>query len=334
MSSESSISSVREDSAGWIRWNLLAPSALAVTRIETFLNWYVSVVREWWRIPPLLILPHSRIYFRFADGTDILCTSPRDWAAFLGAVHLNLLQKFMHARPGIQRDPDGTAHSVLEFDMEGRTLRFRYDRTPREVAIALSEIFLFGEYDSLPVAGKSVVDIGAHWADSAIYFVTRGAREVLAYEASPSAYRRGEENVHDNGMEGLIHSQLASCGCESGRIRVPDDGMTPGTWQAVSAPGGSWVDRTTLPEIASNLSGSHASLKVDCEGCEYDLFSCPSSALDPFDEVVVEYHRGPSPIVAALRGAGFSRVRNTFPKRLPHNLSSGQALFGLVRASR
>jgi predicted RNA methylase len=50
-------------------------------------------------------------------------------------------------------------------------------------------VFLNGIYEYLPVAGKTVIDIGANIADSSIYFAVRGAKKVIALEPFPKTMK-------------------------------------------------------------------------------------------------------------------------------------------------
>ena len=49
-------------------------------------------------------------------------------------------------------------------------------------------------------------------------------------------------------------------------------------------------------------------LKIDCEGCEYDLL--PKLTLNGVSEIVMEYHNGTEPLQESLRSIGFSVAVN------------------------
>ena len=48
-------------------------------------------------------------------------------------------------------------------------------------------IFLDGEYERLPVEGKTVLDLGANIGDTLTYFMLRGASRVVGIEPFPQA---------------------------------------------------------------------------------------------------------------------------------------------------
>ena len=45
-----------------------------------------------------------------------------------------------------------------------------------------SDVFLNEAYPFLPVNGKTVIDIGGYIGDTAIYFIMKGAKKVIALE--------------------------------------------------------------------------------------------------------------------------------------------------------
>jgi len=51
------------------------------------------------------------------------------------------------------------------------------------------EVFDFGEYRHLDVKNKVVVDVGAAYGDSTIYFLLRGAKKVIAIKPHPEAFK-------------------------------------------------------------------------------------------------------------------------------------------------
>jgi len=89
-----------------------------------------------------------------------------------------------------------------------------------------------GSYWPLDVRGKTVVDIGADWGNSPLYWRWRGARKVIAYESDQNVRSRLE-------LLALLHGSSEARG---------DWLEVHGAWD------GSYPDADVL--------------KMDCEGCE------------------------------------------------------------------
>lgn len=118
------------------------------------------------------------------------------------------------------------------------------------------------EYEYFDVKDEIVVDAGANIGDTAIYFIERGARKVIAYEASWPVCMRGlrELNKRHYVKEGkvvMIHR------------RVED-----------------------LNKIIKENNLKDAILKMDIEGGEYECIDSvvPESFRLAFKSVMMEYH--------------------------------------------
>ena len=95
------------------------------------------------------------------------------------------------------------------------------------------EQFIENQYGRLNVRNRIVVDIGGGCADTAIYFIARGASHVYSYEPDKLTYETGKSNIRLNEMEGKI----------------------------------------TFINSRYSSGKAHAKgkvLKMDCEGCEYE----------------------------------------------------------------
>jgi FkbM family methyltransferase len=132
------------------------------------------------------------------------------------------------------------------------------------------EVFDYGEYKLLGVKDRVVVDVGAFVGDSAIYFALKGARKVIAIEPHPEAYREMLDNIRLNNLENIIVPINAYLVSEQGKADLEDDEIkgSVSTHQ-------NYDDRAlvvTLNNIISKygIDGDTA-LKMDCEGCEYDI---------------------------------------------------------------
>jgi len=145
-------------------------------------------------------------------------------------------------------------------------------------------------YKSLSVKDKVVVDVGAFVGDSAIYFALKGAKRVIAIEPHLGAYAEMLENIRLNNLEGVIVPLNAGLASKPGKIRVERvNEETIGTFHRFSEAGE--VDAVTLGEIVERYGiGEGAVLKMDCEGCEYDVILNDYEHVRLFDEILFEYH--------------------------------------------
>ena len=173
------------------------------------------------------------------------------------------------------------------------------------------------DYDFLDVTNRTVVDVGASIADTAIYFALRGAKRVIAFEPFPKIFEIAGRNVKANGVEDKVILVNAGCGYD-GKVRVKEDVDSNASTQLKDFGQGVEIPMYSLNTIVSKFNVEKGSvLKVDCEGCEYDLFRNASrEALDRFDQIEIEYHYGYKELVNILKKNGF-KTKNTIPIYLP-----------------
>jgi FkbM family methyltransferase len=170
-------------------------------------------------------------------------------------------------------------------------------------------IFVEKVYQSFPIEGKIVIDIGANIADSCIYFFLRGAKRIIGVEPLLENYKLAEQNIRQNNFSDKISILLAGCSARSGHVSTGVDELTGKGWQITS---GSTQGRTipllTLEEILqqNDLIQGEIALKIDCEGCEYDIIlSSTKIALRRFSNILIEYHYGYNDIKDKLENSGF-----------------------------
>jgi FkbM family methyltransferase len=153
-------------------------------------------------------------------------------------------------------------------------------------------VFDYSEYKSLSVKDRVVVDVGAFVGDSAVYFALKGARKVIAIEPHPEAYREMLDNIRLNKLEDVIVPINAGLASGHGRIRI-DRGDVERTAITYHRPGkcDGEIMALCLGELISKYSiDSNAVLKMDCEGCEYDIVLNDYAHVKLFDEIILEYH--------------------------------------------
>ena len=178
----------------------------------------------------------------------------------------------------------------------------------------LAGVFVYHDYDFLDVTNRTVVDVGANIADTAIYFALRGAKRVVAFEPFPKTFKIAERNVKANGVEDKVILVNAGCGYD-GEVRVKEDVDSNASAELKDFGEGIKIPMYSLNTIVSKFNVEKGSvLKVDCEGCEYDLFrNASKETLEQFERIQIEYHYGYKELVNILKKNGF-KTKNTIPK--------------------
>jgi len=155
----------------------------------------------------------------------------------------------------------------------------------------MAPIFIGEVYKFLPVNDKVVVDIGASIADSSIYFVSRGARKVLALEPDITRFELAKKNIEANNFSDKIEIRQAEC---IGTRSEDYDGVKPN-------------QSMTLDQIMKKFEQSHPEiLKMACWGCEYDvLLTTPDEIIAKFNHIQIQYLLGYRNLKEKLEKCGF-----------------------------
>lgn len=204
----------------------------------------------------------------------------------------------------------------VKFQYHGRELVFECGKWGFNTIL---EIFGGDPYrDFLKVVSpkdKQVVNIGAAFGDTAIYFLLEGAKRVYAFEALPSYFRLAEENLRINGFSDFCDLSLSAVGKASGSIFIdPNFGDMFGSERKPFTLGEK-VPMITLSQIVERFSINDGFLKLDVEGYEYDiLLNTPAEILRRFSDMLIEYHYGFERLEGYLAAVGFS-VSHTRPHK-------------------
>jgi FkbM family methyltransferase len=109
------------------------------------------------------------------------------------------------------------------------------------------------------VGDKYVIDIGAGCGETAIYFILRGAKHVIAIEPCPDVFNELLENLRLNNVSDKVSPINKAIASVHDRINI----------ECLS--GNFVVDTVSLRDVMKNIDLDDAVLKMDCEGCEYDV---------------------------------------------------------------
>ena len=164
-----------------------------------------------------------------------------------------------------------------------------------------------GDYDDIPVFEKTVVDIGSNIGDSSIFFSLRGAKHVIGFEPFPKNYNLSIQNINENYLSQRISINLAGCSSKNTTITIdPHFDSTAGT-RLTHFSKGVKVPLFTLAKIIKKFQVPENSiLKIDCEGCEYDIiYESSAETLKHFSYIKIEYHYGYKNLEKKFRNLGF-----------------------------
>jgi len=169
------------------------------------------------------------------------------------------------------------------------------------------DVYLDELYAELPVENNTVVDIGANIGDSSIYFALKGAKKIISLEPFPKNYEMAKKNIELNKFSEKIHLLLQGCSNRNDYSTIDPEFISGVDSKIFESKNGIKIPITTLDQIIKDHDVEKKSiLKIDCEGCEYDiLLSSSSEVLQTFSQIFVEYHYGYKDLRKKLEASGF-----------------------------
>ena len=217
---------------------------------------------------------------------------------------------------------------------------FVYNLADKEVRIIhaergdVEEVFEHECYSWLPVKDRIVLDVGANVGDSSVYFAIKGAKHVHAFEIVPSTAQLCKENVMGNDLGEIVTVHNIGIG-NPRKVRIRSDLIADGSYQVNDNVGGGEIEIKSMNHVVDELKIADAVMKIDCEGCEYDVIN-PSNIelLKRFSHIIGEYHYHYGSLKKTLEDAGFSTwFSRPDPFYSPVNTPK-ECWIGLFRASR
>ena len=167
--------------------------------------------------------------------------------------------------------------------------------------------FIFQDWKKLNVKDKCVLDIGGYIGDTAIYFITQGAKRIVVYEPYPYSYKIALDNIAQNNLQKKIIIINGGVAGLDSSITINPEYANTNTTLAVAHPEVVRVPVVTLRTIVEEYDINEWVLKMNCEGCEYDaLANVEIQTLIKFSEVLMHYHSDPQPLIGKLKEAGFN----------------------------
>jgi FkbM family methyltransferase len=138
----------------------------------------------------------------------------------------------------------------------------------------IKEIFINRIYDKFEYKNKVVIDIGGFIGVSALYFLSKGASKVYIYEINDEFFKILKENIKINNLSEKVTSinKGVSNTYKEGFLNVTKIKGSSGCFQEVSEKMEIlYKKKIDLIPIEVVLNEPIDILKIDCEGCEYDI---------------------------------------------------------------
>ena len=207
-----------------------------------------------------------------------------------------------------EEEVTGDHSGIFRLKFRGKDLVFDYGRDRYGTSVILKECFIDEYFADLDVAGAVVVDVGACFGDTPVYFCAKGAKRVIALEPYPATYARAKRNIFLNGFDDRVILLNEGAG-SSGWMKLSRSDMN--LWaNARPSADGEKVRFSSLKDIVTRFGIEKAVLKYHGEGSEYDFFEEASQEdLAHFPQIAMKYHYGDKQIVKKLENSGFTIVR-------------------------
>ena len=210
---------------------------------------------------------------------------------------------------------------ILNWDNSTREILVQSKYDGREIKIKhvfddgdFPGVFINEEYKNMGFENKIVIDIGGSIGESALYFVLRGAKKILCFEPVPKVFTMAKENVELNNLSAFIQLENVAVGNERKFIYIDDyKGVIAGGSALRENRKGKEIKQITIDDILeylpSNQKINETILKIDCEGCEYGIFSSLNEKLlKKISAIVLEYHNGKQFLPDVLISNGFTNL--------------------------
>ena len=198
----------------------------------------------------------------------------------------------------------------------------------------IGDVFVNNDYWFLTPENEIVIDIGASIGDSSIYFGLNNAKKIIALEPYPYTYNFSIKNIEINNLSDKIMILNAGYGPDS-EIKVDENKVTNAGSDLTKSQKGKIIQLFSLKTLMDNYGlKDNLLLKMDCEGCEYNILEEEIEVLKKFKRIQIEYHYGYVKLVSKLKECGFN-VKYTKPRKLYNTDSSNPNMYlGYIYAKK
>jgi FkbM family methyltransferase len=296
-----------------------------ISRIKTFLR-IVAVVKNWFFVLLAYIFPRESFFAVFRNGYKMKF-SPETRKDFINYVNFFRIFPFGRIENGEATIKYGLNDLIFNFGEMGPCV--------------LSEVFGTEIYkeslENFNIKNKTIIDIGASFGDTAIYFALHGAKKVYAFEPLPSVYKLAKENIRLNNLQDKCQVINAAVGWGSGAYLEDPKFEYIFERDLEEYKKNKQIPIITPQDVVNRFKIENAVLKIDCEGREYDIIlNSPDELLKKFDYIIIEYHYGFENLQKKLQAAGFSVICEKPAKLYASDRQAGRKrmLIGYLYATR
>ncbi|QGR18494.1 FkbM family methyltransferase [Sulfurisphaera ohwakuensis] len=160
----------------------------------------------------------------------------------------------------------------------------------KHMIFTVYETFNEQEYYDPEIKGKEVIDIGGGVGDTAVYFTKIGASKVVVVEPLPILINEIQENLKLNGVEDKVIVINAALSSSNGKTKVPNNFNIYYSFSyKTDNKGDVEIDKITLSDILKLVNNPYL-LKIDCEGCEYEVIMYDYENVKKFHKIIFEFH--------------------------------------------
>jgi FkbM family methyltransferase len=229
-----------------------------------------------------------------------------DETVYLGPSHFSVYKPFFDDESEIQFFKLGK-----QVFAEAKNYRFALP-FPHGVE-QLNLVYTRDWYGECDVHDGYVIDVGAFIGETAVYFVSKGARKVLAFEAAPPLFRLAKQNIVLNHVENVVQIKNAAVSDRNGSIRFDYLSNQPASSSYLnsSAQGATTfvIKSISLKDVIGH--SDHVDLlKLNCEGAEHQILR-QAHELNLFDNIgsiMVEVHGPDEKLRGYLKNASYKIV--------------------------
>ncbi|MEM4091135.1 MAG: FkbM family methyltransferase [Thermoplasmatales archaeon] len=237
---------------------------------------------------------------------------------------LNVASSVVSAYAVVNSIPNPRIHNL---SIDNNLLSFSYENYNLKFDLGNGgdiEVTFFGEeYNFLNVEGKNVIDIGSNLGDTAIYFAIKGAKKVISLEPYPYTFALAAKNISSSEFKDKIEIINAGYG-EDKKIKIDTSFIPDNCSDLRENENGQEINLYSLKTLVNKYNIDSGILKMDCEGCEYNLLNEDDETIKKFAMIQIEYHYGYEKLVDKLKESGFA-VKYTEPREV-YNTSAGKTM--------